>query len=39
VMPEVRHRSAPRVMVALAGAIHDRQTAARHEHNCGEDNR
>jgi hypothetical protein len=38
VLPEVRHWSAPRVMVALAGAIHDRQTAAHHEHR-GKDNR
>ena len=30
VMPEARHRSTPRVMAALAGVVHDRQTAASH---------
>jgi hypothetical protein len=39
VMPEVRHLSAPRVMVALAGAVHDRETAAHHEHYRGKNNR
>ena len=30
--------SAPRMMAALAGVVHDRQGAAGHKHNGGDDN-
>jgi hypothetical protein len=34
----IGHLSAPCVMVALAGIVHDREAAAGHEHNRAEDN-
>jgi hypothetical protein len=33
VVPHGGHRSAPRVIAALAGLIHDRQSAADYEYN------
>jgi len=39
VVPNVGDWSAPSVMAALAGVVHDRQTAARDEHNRDKDNR
>jgi hypothetical protein len=38
VVPDIRHLSAPCVMAALAGIVHDREAAAGHEHNRAEDN-
>jgi hypothetical protein len=38
VVPDIGHLSAPCVMVALAGIVHDREAAADHEHNRAEDN-
>ena len=32
-MPHRRHRGAPRVIAALAGLVHDRESAADYEHN------
>jgi hypothetical protein len=32
------HRSAPRMLAALAGVVHDRQRADGHEHNRDEGN-
>jgi hypothetical protein len=37
VVPDIGHLSAPCVMVALAGIVHDREAAAGHEHNRAED--
>jgi hypothetical protein len=38
VMPDVENWSAPSVMAALAGVVHDRQAAAGHEHHQTHDN-
>jgi hypothetical protein len=38
VVPYGGHRSAPRVLAALAGGVHDRQRADGDEHNRDEDN-
>jgi hypothetical protein len=38
VMPYRRHWSAPLVLAALAGIIHNRQSADGRQHNRGEDN-
>jgi len=38
VLPYAGHRSAPRMLAALAGVVHDRQRADGDEHNRGEDN-
>ena len=38
VVSDIGHLSAPCVMVALAGIVHDREAAAGHEHNRAEDN-
>jgi hypothetical protein len=38
VVPYGGNRSAPRMLAALAGVIHDRQRADGHEHNRDEDN-
>jgi len=32
VVPDCEHRIAPRVIAALAGFVHDRQSAANYEH-------
>jgi hypothetical protein len=37
-MPDVENWSAPSVMAALAGVVHDRQAAAGHEHHQTHDN-
>jgi hypothetical protein len=38
VLPYAGRRSAPRMLAALAGVVHDRQRADGDEHNRGEDN-
>jgi hypothetical protein len=37
VLPYGGHRSAPDVLLALAGVVHDRHSAADYEHSHGED--
>jgi hypothetical protein len=36
-VPHGGHRSAPRMLAALAGVVHDRQRSDNHEHNRDED--
>jgi hypothetical protein len=38
VMPYGGHWSAPLMLAALAGVVHDRQGADGQQHNCGKDN-
>jgi hypothetical protein len=38
VVPHAGHWSAPRILAALAGVVHDRQRADGDEHNRDEDN-
>jgi hypothetical protein len=38
VVPNGGHRSTPRVIAALAGLVHDRQSAADYEHDHNKDN-